>query len=81
MIPVYPIQPVFWELTTSSVPRIIIAMADSNESKPVVPVQRSTKPVSEALLNEKVRHKCHYIFYDFAALPISLPVEAGRSEY
>ena len=30
-------------------------MADSNESKPVVPVQRSTKPVSEALLNEKVR--------------------------
>lgn len=32
-------------------------MADSNDSKPNVPVQRSTKPVSEALLNEKVRHK------------------------
>lgn len=53
----------FWELTTSSIPRIIIAMADSNESKPVVPVQRSTKPVSEALLNEKVRHRCHYMSF------------------
>ncbi|PYI21571.1 MICOS complex subunit MIC10 [Aspergillus aculeatinus CBS 121060] len=28
-------------------------MADSNEPQPVVPVPRSTKPVSEALLNEK----------------------------
>ncbi|GCB22764.1 MICOS complex subunit mic10 [Aspergillus awamori] len=28
-------------------------MADSNESQPVAPVPRSTKPVSEALLNEK----------------------------
>lgn len=30
-------------------------MADSNESRPVAPVARSTRPVSEALLNEKVK--------------------------
>lgn len=29
-------------------------MAETNEIKPTVPVARSTKPVSEALLNEKV---------------------------
>ncbi|OKL64515.1 MICOS complex subunit mic10 [Talaromyces atroroseus] len=28
-------------------------MAESSESKPTIPVARSTKPVSEALLNEK----------------------------
>lgn len=28
-------------------------MADSNDSRAVVPVARSTRPVSEALLNEK----------------------------
>ncbi|KAL2006439.1 hypothetical protein VTN00DRAFT_9107 [Thermoascus crustaceus] len=28
-------------------------MADSNESRPAAPVARSTRPVSEALLNEK----------------------------
>ncbi|KAL1998493.1 hypothetical protein VTN02DRAFT_6082 [Thermoascus thermophilus] len=28
-------------------------MADPNESRPVAPVARSTRPVSEALLNEK----------------------------
>ncbi|KAI2953779.1 hypothetical protein CBS147323_10072 [Aspergillus niger] len=36
-----------------SVAEALIAMADSNESQPVAPVPRSTKPVSEALLNEK----------------------------
>lgn len=39
------------------VSRNSVAMADSKDSKPNVPVQRSTKPVSEALLNEKVRHQ------------------------
>lgn len=31
-----------------------VAMAEANDTKPTVPVARSTKPVSEALLNEKV---------------------------
>ncbi|PGH17593.1 hypothetical protein AJ80_04772 [Polytolypa hystricis UAMH7299] len=31
-------------------------MADSRDSAPVVPVPRSSKPVSEALLNEKWDH-------------------------
>lgn len=45
-------------------------MADSNEPKPVVPVQRSTKPVSEALLNEKVQH---HIVLDLSFISVAYP--------
>ena len=44
-------------------------MADENVSGPPLPVARSNKPVSEALLNEKVRaqkenpnRRCHLLF-------------------
>lgn len=56
-------------------------MADSNESKPVVPVQRSTKPVSEALLNEKVRRHIVLDILQFGGIPGTyLLIDIGRAE-
>lgn len=48
-----------------------IAMADSNDSRAVVPVARSTRPVSEALLNEKVKKQSRT--RPFSQLPLSPP--------
>lgn len=43
----------FPRILTVATPRSV-TMADSNDSRAVVPVARSARPVSETLLNEKV---------------------------
>lgn len=49
-------------------------MADTNESQPVL---RSTKPVSEALLNEKVRSR----FHDVLSVVVSAYLRLQGVEY